>query len=214
MRELKTRDVKTSIDVDNLPGRKGQRSFRNGCDSFADIRRLAEAILNTRSTEIAGIDEHHLDHLSIEPGQIVSTGSLTKIIEAGPGQVVLDVGASPSGQASFCTLTSTCASACRARVESGLPVIATIFERIATDSVEPALTQAEKDKLDRQAYDAALADGADDIDVDLPYEAFLAGDEQRTGAMVSALASLVERWRGGVGLAAAESRLADALAGR
>lgn len=42
------------------------------------------------------------------------------------------------------------------------PVIATIFERIATDSVEPALTQAEKDKLDRQAYDAALADGADD----------------------------------------------------
>jgi len=38
----------------------------------------------------------------------------------------------------------------------------------------------------------ALADGADDIDVVLPYEAFLAGDEQRAGAMVSALAALVE----------------------
>ena len=39
----------------------------------------------------------------------------------------------------------------------------------------------------------ALADGADDIDVVLPYEAFLAGDEQRAGAMVSALTALVER---------------------
>jgi deoxyribose-phosphate aldolase len=39
----------------------------------------------------------------------------------------------------------------------------------------------------------ALADGADDIDVVLPYEAFLAGDEPRAGAMVSAIAALVER---------------------
>lgn len=39
----------------------------------------------------------------------------------------------------------------------------------------------------------ALADGADDIDVVLPYEAFLAGDEQRARAMVSALSALVER---------------------
>ena len=41
----------------------------------------------------------------------------------------------------------------------------------------------------------ALADGADDIDVVLPYEAFLAGDQQRAGAMVSALTALVERPR-------------------
>ena len=38
----------------------------------------------------------------------------------------------------------------------------------------------------------ALADGADDIDVVLPYEAFLAGDEQRAAAVVSALAELVD----------------------
>lgn len=38
----------------------------------------------------------------------------------------------------------------------------------------------------------ALADGADDIDVVLPYEAFLAGDEQRAGEMVSALAALID----------------------
>ena len=38
----------------------------------------------------------------------------------------------------------------------------------------------------------ALADGADDIDVVLPYAAFLAGDQQRAGAMVSALDALVD----------------------
>ncbi len=38
----------------------------------------------------------------------------------------------------------------------------------------------------------ALADGADDIDVVLPYDAFLAGDEERAAAMVSALAALVD----------------------
>ena len=38
----------------------------------------------------------------------------------------------------------------------------------------------------------ALADGADDIDVVLPYEAFLAGDEQSAGETVSALAALVD----------------------
>ena len=38
----------------------------------------------------------------------------------------------------------------------------------------------------------ALADGADDIDVVLPYDAFLAGDEERAGAMVSAVAALVD----------------------
>ena len=42
------------------------------------------------------------------------------------------------------------------------------------------------------ATQAALADGADDIDVVLPYEAFLAGDEQGAGAMVAALAALIE----------------------
>jgi deoxyribose-phosphate aldolase len=43
-----------------------------------------------------------------------------------------------------------------------------------------------------EATRRALADGADDIDVVLPYEAFLAGDTQRAGAMVSALAALVD----------------------
>jgi deoxyribose-phosphate aldolase len=38
----------------------------------------------------------------------------------------------------------------------------------------------------------ALADGADDIDVVLPYVAFLAGDEDRAGEMVSAVAALVD----------------------
>lgn len=41
----------------------------------------------------------------------------------------------------------------------------------------------------------ALADGADDIDVVLPYEAFLAGDVQHAGAMVSAIAALVDEPR-------------------
>ena len=38
----------------------------------------------------------------------------------------------------------------------------------------------------------ALADGADDIDLVLPYRAFLAGDADRPGAMVGAIAALVE----------------------
>ncbi|MGB9347451.1 MAG: deoxyribose-phosphate aldolase, partial [Ilumatobacteraceae bacterium] len=38
----------------------------------------------------------------------------------------------------------------------------------------------------------ALDDGADDIDLVLPYEAFLTGDEERAGAMVSAVAALVD----------------------
>lgn len=37
----------------------------------------------------------------------------------------------------------------------------------------------------------ALADGADDIDVVLPYEAFLAGDRETAGAMVAAVADVV-----------------------
>jgi deoxyribose-phosphate aldolase len=40
---------------------------------------------------------------------------------------------------------------------------------------------------------AALADGADDIDLVLPYRAFLAGDADRAGAMVAEIAALVER---------------------
>lgn len=39
---------------------------------------------------------------------------------------------------------------------------------------------------------AALADGADDVDLVLPYSAFLDGDSDRAGAMVAAIASLVE----------------------
>lgn len=39
---------------------------------------------------------------------------------------------------------------------------------------------------------AALDDGADDIDVVLPYRAFLAGDEAEAGAMVSSLAALID----------------------
>jgi deoxyribose-phosphate aldolase len=39
---------------------------------------------------------------------------------------------------------------------------------------------------------AALRDGADDIDVVLPYRAFLSGDEERAAAMVRALAELVD----------------------
>ncbi len=38
----------------------------------------------------------------------------------------------------------------------------------------------------------ALADGADDIDLVLPYRAFLAGDPAQAGAMVEAIAALVE----------------------
>lgn len=38
---------------------------------------------------------------------------------------------------------------------------------------------------------AALADGADDIDLVLPYRAFLAGDAERAAAMVAAIAELV-----------------------
>lgn len=38
----------------------------------------------------------------------------------------------------------------------------------------------------------ALADGADDIDLVLPYRAFLAGDLAQAGAMVEAIAALVE----------------------
>jgi deoxyribose-phosphate aldolase len=38
----------------------------------------------------------------------------------------------------------------------------------------------------------ALADGADDIDLVLPYRAFLDGDADRAGAMVAAIAALVE----------------------
>jgi deoxyribose-phosphate aldolase len=40
---------------------------------------------------------------------------------------------------------------------------------------------------------SALADGADDIDLVLPYRALLAGDADRAGAMVAAVAALVER---------------------
>jgi deoxyribose-phosphate aldolase len=39
---------------------------------------------------------------------------------------------------------------------------------------------------------AALANGADDIDVVLPYEAFLDGDSERAGSMVAAVAALIE----------------------
>ncbi len=39
---------------------------------------------------------------------------------------------------------------------------------------------------------AALSDGADDIDLVLPYRAFLDGDSQTAGAMVDAVASLVD----------------------
>ncbi len=39
---------------------------------------------------------------------------------------------------------------------------------------------------------AAVADGADDIDLVLPYRAFLGGDSERAAEMVAALASLVE----------------------
>lgn len=39
----------------------------------------------------------------------------------------------------------------------------------------------------------ALADGADDIDLVLPYRAFLAGDDARARAMVEAIAEVVER---------------------
>jgi len=39
---------------------------------------------------------------------------------------------------------------------------------------------------------AALADGADDIDLVLPYRAFLDGDAERAGAMVAAVAALIE----------------------
>lgn len=39
----------------------------------------------------------------------------------------------------------------------------------------------------------ALADGADDIDLVLPYGALLAGDVDRAGAMVATVAALVER---------------------
>jgi deoxyribose-phosphate aldolase len=42
------------------------------------------------------------------------------------------------------------------------------------------------------ATQTALADGADDIDVVLPYRAFLAGDASRAAAMVEAIAALVE----------------------
>ncbi|HYN33749.1 MAG TPA: deoxyribose-phosphate aldolase [Ilumatobacteraceae bacterium] len=42
------------------------------------------------------------------------------------------------------------------------------------------------------AVAAALADGADDIDVVLPYRALLAGDPDRAAAMVAAVAELVE----------------------
>jgi len=40
---------------------------------------------------------------------------------------------------------------------------------------------------------AALADGADDIDLVLPYRAFLDGDSDRAGKMVAAIAVLIER---------------------
>ena len=39
---------------------------------------------------------------------------------------------------------------------------------------------------------AALADGADDIDLVLPYRAFLDGDADRAGSMVATIAALVE----------------------
>jgi deoxyribose-phosphate aldolase len=39
---------------------------------------------------------------------------------------------------------------------------------------------------------AALADGADDIDLVLPYRAFLDGESERAGAMVAAVAALIE----------------------
>ena len=39
---------------------------------------------------------------------------------------------------------------------------------------------------------AALTDGADDIDLVLPYRSFLAGDSARAGEMVAAIAALVE----------------------
>ena len=42
------------------------------------------------------------------------------------------------------------------------------------------------------AVSAALADGADDIDVVLPYRAVLAGDLARAAALVAAVAELVE----------------------
>ena len=42
------------------------------------------------------------------------------------------------------------------------------------------------------AVSAALADGADDIDVVLPYRAVLAGDVDRAAAMVAAVAELIE----------------------
>ena len=42
------------------------------------------------------------------------------------------------------------------------------------------------------AVSASLADGADDIDVVLPYRAVLAGDVDRAAAMVAAVAELVE----------------------
>ncbi len=39
---------------------------------------------------------------------------------------------------------------------------------------------------------AALADGADDIDLVLPYRAFLEGDADRAGAMVATISALIE----------------------
>jgi deoxyribose-phosphate aldolase len=42
------------------------------------------------------------------------------------------------------------------------------------------------------AADSALADGADDIDLVLPYRTFLDGDADRPGRVVGAIASLVE----------------------
>ena len=43
------------------------------------------------------------------------------------------------------------------------------------------------------ATQVALADGADDIDLVLPYRAFLDGDAERPSTMVAAIAALIER---------------------
>ena len=62
--------------------------------------------------------------------------------------------------------------------------------RVATVVNFPGGDEAVADVV--AAATAALADGADDIDLVLPYEAFLADDDDRAGAMVSALAELIE----------------------
>ncbi|HSP29047.1 MAG TPA: deoxyribose-phosphate aldolase [Ilumatobacteraceae bacterium] len=61
--------------------------------------------------------------------------------------------------------------------------------RVATVVNFPSGDEAVEDVI--AMTQAALADGADDIDLVLPYRAFLAGDPAQAGAVVEAIAALV-----------------------